>query len=467
LDYTLGYTLNSANTNFPGFQAVTVQIEPGAGTQVNDTRWAEQMLAGLGGNNDAHVASMGSWFANGANVPVGAIAGDTNYAFVNGWFYVPGTINMDISKGDGDFTSANGYPDAVFPGIPGNVAASDGSVNENFEVEFKTWVAFPSAGLYSFAVTSDDGFRVYEATNHGRLTGVNITSPTNYMIPAVPQFPDNGGTIGAFLPTTSLIAGKVVLGNPMTATNLATNLVNAAAVKGNIVMLSRGGFGGSQQLAYLAAQSGALALIEISNDAQGTPPEATLGGTNLGIPVLLISVDDGLALSNTLATTSTTINADLGDDGTSLRLAQYEGGRGFTDSDFSVMVPQAGLYPFRIVYEQGNGGGNMEFSQWVNNAVAGGVKNQVLVNDVAHGAVATFAKLIANPTPLPKITAIGSFSGITYSGNTVTVAWSGAGRLQQSSDVSKNTNWTSVAGVTGTSYSTTVTGPLFFRLILP
>ena len=103
-------------------------------------------------------------------------------------------------------------------------------------------------------VNSDDGFRVYEATNHGRLTGVNITSPTNYMIPAVPQYPDNGGTIGFFLPTTNLISGKLVIGSPIQQTNILTNLLNAAAVKGNIVVLQRGGTGGSQNLAFLAGQ---------------------------------------------------------------------------------------------------------------------------------------------------------------------------------------------------------------------
>jgi len=467
LDYTLGYKLGAQNTNLPGFQAVTAQIVPGTqGSQITDSRWADQMIVGLGSKNDANVQSVGTWFANVANLA------DTTYPTVNGWFWLSNTINLDISTngGDGDFTAANGAPDKPFPAIPGNLPDTAGTYTDSFETEFKTWLVFQTAGTYTFTVSSDDGFRVTEATNHGRLTGLGVSTGTsNYMIPAIPQYPDNGGTIGKFLPTSNLLSGQLVLGNPILATNLATNLVNATQVAGKIVVLQRGGTGGSQQLEYVAAQAGAIALVEISNDANGNPPTATLGGTNNGIPVLLISIDDGLALSNSLAS-GANIMGSMGDDA-SLVLGQYQGGRGFSDTDFQVIVPEPGVYPFRIIYYQGGGGGNMEFSQWINGA-ADGVKNQALVNDTAHGAVAAFATINPGSTPLGAPTGgggtVGNITGITVSGNQVTITWTAPGFLEQASSlaVSGGAKWSHVTPApTGTTYTTSTSGgPLFFRL---
>jgi hypothetical protein len=157
-------------------------------------------------------------------------------------------------------------------------------------------------------------------------------------------------------------------------------------------------------------------------------------------------------------------------------LGQYQGGRGFNDTDFRVIVPEPGVYPFRIIYYQGGGGGNMEFSQWINGS-ADGVGNQALVNDTAHGAVAAFAAIkpgsiqLGSPTNQPPTTA-GPFTSITVSGNQVTMTWTTPGRLQQASSlaVSGSAKWADVtpAASSGT-YTTTVTtgGALYYRLISP
>jgi hypothetical protein len=228
-----------------------------------------------------------------------------------------------------------------------------------------------------------------------------------------------------------------------------------------------------------------LAVIEINNDAVGNPPSGTKGGTNNGIPVLLMSVDDGLALSNLLATTSVTITADLGDDA-SLNLGQYEGGKGYSDQDFSVSVPQPGIYPIRIVYEQGGGGANMEFSQFLNGlgtglgAIGGGSGtnsvvplNQVLVNDVAHGGVATFAKLLPTATHLSTVTA-PVFTSVTSTTTTLTLTWTPtSARLQQASSLATSgaAKWSNVTVTTAGTYTATFPasggGSLFFRLINP
>ncbi|HEV8543574.1 MAG TPA: carbohydrate-binding protein [Verrucomicrobiae bacterium] len=53
-------------------------------------------------------------------------------------------------------------------------------------------------------------------------------------------------------------------------------------------------------------------------------------------------------------------------------------GRGFADTSFSVYVPEAGVYPFRTVWEQGGGGGNIELIEQL-------ASGKVLLNDTANG----------------------------------------------------------------------------------
>ena len=48
-------------------------------------------------------------------------------------------------------------------------------------------------------------------------------------------------------------------------------------------------------------------------------------------------------------------------DVTGLALGSFNGGRGATDTTFDVYVPTAGIYPIRLLYWQGGGGGNVEF----------------------------------------------------------------------------------------------------------
>jgi hypothetical protein len=56
-------------------------------------------------------------------------------------------------------------------------------------------------------------------------------------------------------------------------------------------------------------------------------------------------------------------------------LGQDDVGKGASDITFPVVVQQAGIYPLRLVYYQGGGGGNCEFF-----SVTG--TNRVLINDL-------------------------------------------------------------------------------------
>jgi len=55
-------------------------------------------------------------------------------------------------------------------------------------------------------------------------------------------------------------------------------------------------------------------------------------------------------------------------------LGQFDGGRGASDTRFSIVITNAGIYPFRLLWFNGGGGANMEWFT-VNNGV------RVLVND--------------------------------------------------------------------------------------
>ncbi len=466
LDPSLSFPVGSGDTNSPGFLAQTVQIAPRSGTQANTVEWAEQMLAGLGAVRDANVGSTAPWFTNVANLAdktYGPLTSGywmiSNYINLAGDYTLPNVITG--TGGDGDFVAANGYPDTAVPGVPGLVKDSGGNLNESVSVEFKTWLEFPAAGEYTFVVSSDDGFRAYEATNHGRLTGLNITAPASLakMYPALPADPETGsGLIGAPLPLNGFVSGNLVLANPPFGDNTNGVLLNAAAVKGNIVLIQRGNVS-FQVMANEAAAAGATALVVMDSAANaGSPPTTLMGGTNAGIPAILIGNEDGLALTNAAA--AGTAQANIGDNGTSLRLGEANYGKGWSDVLFTVYAPQAGDYPIRLVYFQGGGGISVELSQII--ATPAGVTH-VLVNDVAHGGLAAFAKLKSGVTPPPTLV----FNQPTVSGNKVTVTWTGAGTLQQAAKLTGSaSDWTNVTPApTGNTYTVTIgPGDLFFRL---
>jgi hypothetical protein len=62
-------------------------------------------------------------------------------------------------------------------------------------------------------------------------------------------------------------------------------------------------------------------------------------------------------------------------------LGRYDGGRGSADSIFQFIVTEAGLYPFRLVYYQGDGGGNLEW--FTMNPLTG---EKILINDRSNPA---------------------------------------------------------------------------------
>lgn len=81
-------------------------------------------------------------------------------------------------------------------------------------------------------------------------------------------------------------------------------------------------------------------------------------------------------------------------------LGSFEGGRSASNTLFSFKVPKAGVYPFRVVYEQGTHDASIE---WFTINSDG---TQVLVNDLQNGGVRAFSELTCQGFPHPRVVAV-------------------------------------------------------------
>jgi hypothetical protein len=88
-----------------------------------------------------------------------------------------------------------------------------------------------------------------------------------------------------------------------------------------------------------------------------------------------------------------------------VNLGEFDAGRGTADTLFTVIVTQAGVYPFRLVWFNGGGGANLE---WFTVDSAG---TKILINDTAAGALKAFRTASTPPyaksaTPAPGATLV-------------------------------------------------------------
>lgn len=134
--------------------------------------------------------------------------------------------------------------------------------------------------------------------------------------------------------------------------------------------------------------------------------------------------------------------------------ATADRGAGSADIPFSFTVPQAGLYPIRLVWYQGGGGGNVEFFSYDDNG------NKIPVNDPN------------NPNSIKAFYALGGSTNVDQpvitvsraSNGNINITWTNGGTLQASPEVAgAGANWTDVNS-TG-SYSTAPSAQRqFFRV---
>jgi len=95
---------------------------------------------------------------------------------------------------------------------------------------------------------------------------------------------------------------------------------------------------------------------------------------------MIVNSDDGFRV---------TVGKEARDKATALVLGEYDGGRGAADSIFDFTVTQAGVYSFRLIYEEGGGGANCS---WFT-APVGNPDGRVLIN--ADGGVKAYSKITA------------------------------------------------------------------------
>ena len=96
-------------------------------------------------------------------------------------------------------------------------------------------------------------------------------------------------------------------------------------------------------------------------------------------------------------------------------LGQFDGGRGASDTLFTFAVASAGVYPIRVIWNEGGGGANIEFFS----VKADGTK--VLVNDTANGGFKAYRVGVApaKPAGAPKISVARNANGsltVTFEG---------------------------------------------------
>jgi hypothetical protein len=126
-------------------------------------------------------------------------------------------------------------------------------------------------------------------------------------------------------------------------------------------------------------------------------------------------------------------------------------GKGSSDIPFSVNVPQAGLYPVRLVYYNGGGGANLEYFSYDDSG------NKIPVNDPNNPAA---IKAYYSVTGGPAI----NITSATVSGGQITINWTGGGTLESSPTLGPTANWTTTGDSDG-SFTEAATGNAkFYRV---
>ena len=401
--------VGSGNATKPGFRIHVWQIQNGytwVNGYQNELNSTEQQLAGLINTNTV----AGESGTNTADFT----------AFTNGEYSETNVINYSSGLDAGSIIG-----DTLLPGLPGSLGSFDNTV-----MEVLSFVEFPTNGLYHLGVASDDGFKLTLGDSAGPNVGLRVLAPASlagrYF--AVPTAVAYGSAFGGALSTTAPLVAQAVLCDPPWPT-AAPN--NASALAGKIAILHRDPSGGVYTHSIWAQRAGAVGVVVVDqdDDGSGNPVGPTRfvgqwggGAADFTIPVLTVEYTAG---TNLIAHATTGANSpivlSLGDDA-SLRLGQFDGGRG-ADSPtlFDVFVPQAGLYPLRLLWENGGGGSSVEW--WM---VSGdGTTN--LINSSTSPIKAYRARSVT--------TGVAHLNAPGLSGNNVVVSWTGEGELEEAAAV--------------------------------
>jgi hypothetical protein len=351
-----------------------------------------------------------------------------------GAMWLPGVINFSSTDPTptnapmaGNF-AASTYPDALFPGL--GVYVPPGTTNATMNndcFEAKTFLEFSKAGYYVMGVNSDDGFRVTvgDQSSPGKsplavLAPASLAGEVTAMYTTTADEGGNNG-FGAAPPSTVPIISRVVLADPIDA---STALVNASALKGNIAFIQRGVTAFTAK--YDAARdAGAVAVIignNSANDNAANTYPGTMAGTDATntIPALWVNYAIGTNLmANATTTTSSPLIARITAQDCSPIVGKDDAPKGTSDVLFGFTVPQPGVYPFRLIWENGGGGAACEW--FIRDPALG----DFLVGDPAGPVKAWITRDVkyAGALSAPVMTTP------VVSGSNVMVGWTGEGEL--------------------------------------
>lgn len=413
-----GYPLGSGDPTKRGFLMNMYQMHRLGGVNTpNRYLSAEQELAGLLTNN---IIPPGPG-PGGAYVFTGVGENGTN-ALIN--------FNQDAPGNAGRFNAGNGRTDNRFPGMP--VAGLPSGVNfDSFGAEVLTYVEFPSNGVYRLSVASDDGFRLMRG--HGRPADkgqVIINSPSalageKYAAPSSVASPQVMSRITGDLVAALGFSDGSGLSSGSTDPREGCGVTNGAALAGKIALIYRGSCGFYEKVKR-AQEAGAIAVLMVQNRPVVTPADGwfpievgVAPGNNqvaLSIPAVMISRADGDALYAAI-TAGTNVNLTLtpmslnyNPPALNSPLGQADVGKGDSDVDFTVVVPEAGVYPLRLIWFEGGGGANLEFSSYPDGTT------RVLVNDDSAAVPALKAYWGVTATPSVSLTPSGGSLVISNTG---------------------------------------------------
>jgi hypothetical protein len=172
-------------------------------------------------------------------------------------------------------------------------------------------------------------------------------------------------------------------------------------------------------------------VINLSKNTTDNKGDFTPDNQMPGLPGTTSSTDNAAAeiltyLQLAAGTNTMAVNSDDGfrltlggtdpHDRFALNVGQFDGGRGAADTVFQIVVTQPGLYPARLLWENGGGDANVE---WFTILDSPGGTNRVLVNDLAnkgvpaYRSVTTPARAYATKVdPAPSATGVVANEGI-------------------------------------------------------
>jgi len=317
--------LDSVHTNEPGFLVRFYRVEKKDNHTPDNLEFGETVLAGLVAPNIA----------------------DIQPPTPDGYFVETNFINYARSIPN---TTGNFPDDAPFPGIdPVNTGEN------NFAVEIRTYIAFPEPGFYPMGVCTPNVWRVTIAEKLQRYL-LQVEKPAEIAgpVPAVPTINGVNGEFGGPIPEDPLVAPVVYVGGTGCDSNAFANL----DLKGKVALIDRGDCTFVEKCLN-AQNAGAVAVIIADNETNAFP--IIMGGTapEITIPVMMISYQDGQRLKEHLDGLQVSIGKDpafvvseVNEDVPGNDTREYR---------FGVLVPEAGVYPFRIVIQEDGGWANFEW----------------------------------------------------------------------------------------------------------